>query len=179
VQLACYEANASALAGNTSRAKAAMRHAEEQAAVLPSGQVTLSPWSFPPERMTIFRLSVTLHTGDPDGALLAASDVGTAWDPGGAHVPAAWAQIRIGAGIACLLKDEPDGAAEQVWPMLDLPPGLRVATVTGWLADFDRRLADGRYAHVPVAAELREQIREFTTRALETHKIQRGQEDVT
>jgi hypothetical protein len=83
VQLACYEANASALAGDASRAKAAMRYAEEQAAALPAAQVTASPWSFPPERMTIFRLSVTLNTGDPDGALLAASDVGPSWEPSG------------------------------------------------------------------------------------------------
>ena len=177
VQLACYEANASALAGDASRARAAMRHAEEQAAALPAAQVTASPWSFPPERMTIFRLSVTLNTGDPDGALLAASEVGPSWEPAGAHVPAAWAQIRIGAGIACLLKDEPDGTAEQVRPMLDLPPGLRVATVTGWLGDLDRRLAADRYVHVPIAAELRQEIREFTATALETQKAQRGQED--
>jgi hypothetical protein len=170
VQLACYEANASALAGDASRARAAMRHAEEQAALLPTAQVTTSPWSFPPERMTIFRLSVALHTGDLDSALRAGSEVGMARDPVGPHVPAAWAQIRIGAGIACLLKDEPDGAAEQVRPMLDLPPALRIPTVTGWLADLDRHLADARYAHVAVAAELRQEIREFMTTAPETQK---------
>ena len=176
VQLACYEANASALAGDVNRARAAMRHAEERAALLPAAQATPSPWSFPPERMTIFRLSVTLHTGDPDGALLAASDVSTSWSDG-ARVPAAWAQIRIGAGIACLRKDEPDGAVEQVRPVLDLPSGLRIATVTGWLADLDRHLANGRYAHVPVAAELRQEIREFMTSALETQRAQRRKED--
>ena len=170
VQLACYEANAAALAGDASRARAVMRYAEEQATLQPTAQVTTSPWSFPPERMTIFRLSVALHTGDLNAALLTASEAGMAWDPAGPHVPAAWAQIRIGAGIACLLKDEPDGAAEQVRPMLDLAPGLRIATVTGWLADLDRHLADGRYVHVPVAGELRQEIREFMTTALETQK---------
>jgi hypothetical protein len=175
VQLACYEANASALAGDASRARAAMRHAEEQAALLPAAQSALSPWSFPPERMTIFRLSVTLHTGDPDGALAAASDVSPSWSDG-AHVPAAWAQIRIGAGIACLLKDEPEGAVEQVRPVLDLPSGLRIATVTGWLADLDGHLADGRYTRVPVATELRQEIREFTATALDAQTAQRRKE---
>jgi hypothetical protein len=175
-QLACYEANASALAGDASRARAAMRQAEEQAAMLPAAQITLSPWSFPSERMTIFRLSVALHTGDLDGALLAASGTGTTWDLDGPHVPAAWAQIRIGASIACLLKEEPDGAAEQVRPVLDLPSGLRIATVTGWLADLDHHLADGRYARVPVATELRQQIREFTRTAQETQ--QAGSEEM-
>lgn len=170
VQLACYEANAAALAGDASRARAAMCHAEEQAALLASTQVTASPWSFPPERMTIFRLSVALHTGELDAALRAASEAGMAWNPAGPHVPAAWAQIRIGAGIACLLKDEPDGAAEQVRPMLDLPPAMRISTVTGWLADLDQHLAGARYAHAPVAAELRQEIHEFMTTALETQK---------
>jgi DNA-binding transcriptional regulator YiaG len=165
VQLGCYEANASALAGDASRARTSMRHAEERAAALPAGQLTSSPWSFPPERMTIFRLSVALRTGDPDGALNAASGTSAAWDPAGPHVPAAWAQIRIGAGIACVLRDEPDGAAEQVCPVFDLPSGLRIATVTGWLADLDRRLAGDRYACVPLVTSLRQQISDFTMTA--------------
>ena len=177
VQLACYEANASALAGDVNRARAAMRRAEEQAAGLSAAPVTPSPWSFPPDRMTIFRVSVALHTGNPDGALLAACEAGSTWDADGPHVPAAWAQIKVGAGIACLLKDEPDGAAEQVRPMLDLPPGLRVATVTGWLTELDRRLAHRRYAGDPTTAELRERIRDFNTTALEAQQIQRSEED--
>lgn len=177
VQLACYEANTSALAGDVSRARAAMRHAEELGAGMPSAPTAPSPWSFPPDRMTIFRVSVALHTGDPDGALLAASEAGATWNADGPHVPAAWAQIRVGAGIACLLKDEPDGAAEHVRPMLELPPGLRVATVTGWLADLDRRLADRRYANDPKTTELREQIREFNTTALEAQQVRHSEED--
>jgi hypothetical protein len=47
--------------------------------------------------------------------------------------------------------------------MLDLPPAMRISTVTGWLADLDRHLADARYAHAPVATELRQEIREFMT----------------
>jgi hypothetical protein len=42
--------------------------------------------------------------------------------------------------------------------------------VTGWLADLDRHLADARYAHAPVAGELRQEIHEFMTTALETQK---------
>lgn len=177
VQLACYEANAAALTGDASRARAAMRHAEEQAAELTAPEVSSSPWSFPPDRMTIFRLSVALHTGDLDGALLAAADIGPAWTEG-PHVPAAWAQIRIGAGIACLLKDEPDGAAEWARPVLDLPSGLRIATVTGWLADLDRHLAEARYARVPIVADLRQQISEFTITAPGTQDAS-GEEDST
>jgi hypothetical protein len=38
-------------------------------------------------------------------------------------------------------------------------------------------LAADRYVHVPIAAELRQEIREFTATALETQKAQSGQED--
>ena len=170
VQLACYEANAAALAGDASRARAAMRQAEQSAAALPATQVTASPWSFPEERMTIFRLSVALHTGDPDSALRDAAAAGASWSPVGPHVPAAWAQIRIGGAIACMLKDEPDGAVDQVRPVLALPPELRIATVTGWLADLDHQLQAGRYLHTPIAVDLRQQIRDFTTTALRTER---------
>lgn len=176
VQLACYEANASALAGDALRARAAMRQAGDMGAAWPTGVVSLSPWSFPPERMTIFRLSVALRTGDPASALTAASGTADTWDADGQHVPAAWAQIRIGAAIACMLKGEPDGAAEHVRPVLDLPPGLRIATETGWLADLDRRLAGARYADVLAVAGLRQQIGEFITTAAGAQRAPRSEE---
>ena len=64
-----------------------------------------------------------------------------------------------------MLNDEPDGAAERVRPVLALPPELRIATVTGWLADLDHHLGAGRYRHTPIATDLRQQIRDFTTTA--------------
>ena len=177
VQLACYEANTAALAGAADRAWAAMRNAEELATALPACQVNPSPWSFPPDRMTIFRLSVALRTGQPDAALAVASGISPTWDSGGPHVPAAWAQIRIGAAIASVIKSEPDGASEHVQPVFDLPSGLRIATVTGWLAELDRRLAEPRYAGLPLAIELRQQIRGFTTAAPDSHRAQHDTHD--
>jgi hypothetical protein len=162
VQLACYEANASALCGDGLRARKAMTQAEEAADALPSGQRTLSPWSFPEERMTIFRLSVALATHDPQRALRAAAATAADWRSG-PHVPAAWAQIRVGAGIAHLLQDELDGVADEVTPMLTLPSEFRIATVTGWLTDLDMRLSASRFASSPIALDLRQQIRNFSS----------------
>jgi hypothetical protein len=164
-QLASYEANAAALAGDVVRARTAMRLAEEAAATGPASDGSTSPWAFPEERMAIFRLSVALHTGDPETALRTAATAPDTWSHG-PHVPAAWAQIRIGGAIACLLNDEPDGSAEQVAPVLAMPAGLRIATITGWLADLDSRLAAERYARMPAALDLRGQIRDFTISAL-------------
>jgi hypothetical protein len=163
VQLACYEANASALLGDKPRALKAMAHAEETAAALPPTQITVSPWSFPPERMTIFRMSVALATDNPGEALRAAGSADLDWLSAGPHVPAAVAQIRVGTAIAHVAENELEGAAEQLGPVLALPPELRIATVTGWLADLNQHLSTARYSRDPVAAGLRQQIHDFST----------------
>ena len=170
VQLACYEANAAALAGDAARAARAMRMAEDTAAALPSGEMTLSPWSFPGERMTIFRMSLAISAGEYGRALEAAE----AWNPPAVPnrplVTAAWAQIRIGAAIARLQSGALDGAASEVGPVLALPPPFRITTITGWLSDLCRRLSADRYAGSPIAAGLQEQFRYFTAETPATRK---------
>jgi hypothetical protein len=169
VQLAYYEANAAALAGDTSRAKTALARAEMFADARPSVDTGTSPWSFSPERQAIFALSVALHTSDADGALRAALAADQGWAAGDPHIPGTWAQVRIGAAIAQLLKGSLDGAVEQATPTLTMPPELRIATVTGWLADLDQHLASRRYASSPITSSLRQQIGDFTANALPPH----------
>ena len=165
-QLAYYEANSAALAGDRSRAKTALARAEMFAAALPGPATGTSPWSFPPERQAIFALSVALRTGDADGALRQAVAADQGWATGDPHIPGTWAQVRVGAAIAHLLKGSLDGAVEQVTPMLAMPPDFRIATVTGWLADLDQHLSGHRYARSRTASSLRQQIRDFTANAL-------------
>jgi transcriptional regulator with XRE-family HTH domain len=167
VQLASYEANAAALLGDKARALRTLARAESFAEQLPPGNEDLSPWSFPPGRQAIFRLSVLLRTGDPGGALRAATAAEDTWAAGTPRNPCTWAQIRIGAAIACLRQGSLDGAAEHVGPVLELAADMRISTVTGWLADLDRELAAPRFAASPVAVGLRQQIREFTAGALQ------------
>lgn len=166
VQLACYEANAAALLGDQQRARHALTRAERIATALPAQPPTGSPWAFPAERLAIFRLSVLLRTGDPDGALAAADAADQGWASGDPPIPGTWAQIRIGAAIAHLLKNSLDGAAEQVTPMLAMAPEYRIATVTGWLADLDEHLVKSRFADNAQAQALRQQIRDFISTAL-------------
>ena len=169
VQLAYYEANAAGLAGDTSRAKTALARAEMFASALPGPDTGTSPWSFPPERQAIFALSVALRTGDADDALRQAAAADQGWATGDPHIPGTWAQVRIGAAIAHLLKGALDGAVEQVTPMHAMPPEFRIATVTGWLADLDQHLSNHRCAHSQAASTLRQQIRDFTDNALPRH----------
>jgi hypothetical protein len=63
-----------------------------------------------------------------------------------------------------------DGAAEEVAPVLELPPEFRIATVTGWLDDLRRQLGAYQYVGSPVAASLQEQIRNFTATAVAEHQ---------
>ena len=109
-----------------------------------------SAWSFCRGRQAIFTLSVCIHTGDPDGALSAVREADAYWNTGGGKVTATWAQVRAGAAMAYLLKDSLEHAAGQIGPVLELPPGERIATVTG-LPGRDQRDASGEALRPPTA----------------------------
>lgn len=165
IQLASQEANAAALLGDASRAREALRRAETAAeTVIPDSGI--SAWSFATGRQALFALAVATQTGDSDGALHAAAMADAGWAAGEPQVPATWAQIRVGAGIAHLMQGALDGAIEEVTPMPTLAPGLRVATVTNYIENLDRRLNNPRFRDSKRAIELRQQIREFNSAAL-------------
>ena len=162
VELAYREANAIALFGDTGRARQALQRAQEAAGALPANRGSpWSVWSFPVGRQAIFELSVAIHTGDPDAALRAAAMADAAWARGEPRVPANWAQIRAGSGIACLMKGSLDEAAYHVTPVLELPRELRISTVTGYLRRVEELLAESRFANSATAAGLALRIREF------------------
>jgi hypothetical protein len=50
-----------------------------------------------------------------------------------------------------------------------MPPELRIATVTGCLANLGHDLSSRRYASSPITSSLRQQIRDFTANALPPH----------
>jgi tetratricopeptide (TPR) repeat protein len=165
-QLAWYEANAAALLGDKTRAREAVTRAEQSAEATQSSLSDLSVWSFPVARQAVFAQSVATRTGDPDGALRAADMADSAWQTGTPVAPAVWAQIRVGAGVAHLLKGDLEGTAEQLAEMLTLERGMRLATVTRYLGDLDRRLKRPRLQGSPLADQLRQQIRDFNAAAL-------------
>jgi tetratricopeptide (TPR) repeat protein len=165
-QLAWYEANAAALLGDKTRARQAVKRAEQSAETIDDSPADRSVWSFPTERRALFALAVATRTGDPDGALQAAEMADTAWAAGAPVAPAIWAQIRVGTGVAHLLKGDLEGTAEQLAQLLTLDPGMRLTTVTRYVADLDRRLSHPRYRNTSLAVQLRAQIRDFNAAAL-------------
>jgi hypothetical protein len=108
----------------------ALARAEMFADGRPGTDTGTSPWSFSPERQAIFALSVALHTGDADSALQAALAADQGWAAGDPHIPGTWAQIRIGAAIAHLLKNSLDGAIEQ-WRASHFPDCGSFRILTG------------------------------------------------
>jgi len=165
VQLASQEANAAALLGDAGRAREALARAERAAeSVTPDSG--LSAWSFPLTRQAVFAQSVAAQLGDADAVLQAASAADAAWAAGAPKVPANWAQIRLSAGMAHLLKGSPDGAAAEAEPVLALPPGMRVATVTAYTERLRRRLGHPRYNGAAGVRELGERLVQFNADAL-------------
>lgn len=98
-----------------------------------------------------------------------AADADAGWAAGEEHIRGTWAQVRIGAAIAHLLRGKLDGAADELASVLDMPPEFRIATVTGLLADLDARLSHGQHADSGVAVSIRRHIRDFTSGALPSY----------
>jgi hypothetical protein len=175
VLLAYQEANAAALSGDTVRARQAIARAE-RAAASADEDASLSAWACPVPRQSVFAISVAVRTGDPDSALLAVAVADTNWS-GKESPPSArttWAQIRIGAAIAYVMKGALDGAAEEIASMLTLEPEYRIATVTRYLAQLDHRLRQRRFRHSREACDIRDRIREFNAGALPTYAMEEG-----
>jgi hypothetical protein len=165
VQLACQEANAAALLGDVVRAREALARAGRAAESVPPDS-GLSAWSFPVTRQAVFAQSVATQLGDADAMLKAASAADAAWSAGAPRVSATWAQIRVGAGMAHLLNGSPDGAAAEVEPVLALPPGMRVATVTAYTERLRRRLEHPRYDGAAGIRDLADRLAQFNADAL-------------
>ena len=58
--------------------------------------------------------------------------------------------------MAYLLKDSLDGAAVQLAPVLELPPELRIQTVTGYLDEISAMLGARRFAGSSLRRGLRQ-----------------------
>jgi hypothetical protein len=106
ILLACQEANAAALLGDMLRAREALNRAREASEEQVMADSGLSAWSCPRPRQALFALSVGIQCGDPDAALRAAEMADHAWACGDPWVAATWAQIRLGAGIARIIKHD-------------------------------------------------------------------------
>lgn len=165
VLLACQEASAAALLGDTKRAGHALHLAEDAAAALPDNDTGLSTWSCPMPRMALYTLSVALRFREPGEALRAARTADQAWASGAPWLHGVWALTRIGAATAHLMTGDLDAAAGELRPVLTLAPPLRIATITSYLTDMDNLLGQPRFRAIPAARDMRDTVAAFTAAA--------------
>jgi hypothetical protein len=171
VLLASQEANAAALLGDLRRAHAALRRAEDAADGPIAPDSGVSAWSCPRPRQALYAMSVATQAGDPDAALQAADMADSAWASGDPWAAGVWAQVRLGAGIAHIMKGDLDGARKEFTPVLAVAPEFRISTITGYTSHMGRLLQQRRFRHSAAATELRQQIQEFNSAALSALRI--------
>ena len=164
--LASYEARAAGLLGDVHRAREALARAEAAAEALDEPDTGVSVWSFSRPRQALLTISVTTRIGEPDASLRAVAAADAAWQAGLPRSPGTWAQVRVGAGIAHLMKGELDGTMNEVTAMLDLAPEFRMATITRYLDDLATRLRQRKFRTSQEASELLTRIDEFNASAV-------------
>ena len=165
LQLGCYAANAAALVGDVRRAQEVLRRVEEEAGACDQDS-GVSVWSFPAARQAVFALSVATQARETSDALRAAAVADESWAGGAPVNRATWAQIRVGAGIAHIDRGDLEAGIAEVRPVLELPPELRVSTVTAYMVNLTRRLRDRRVRNDVGARDLLSDVRLFTLEAL-------------
>jgi len=165
VLLANQEASAAALLGDAALARQALKRADEaMGAVHDATGVTA--WSCPRPRSALYALSVALRLHDPDAALRSAAAADELWEAGEPQAFGVWSLIQAGAGIAHVMRGDLPAASERLEQVAQLPPELRISTITGYLEDMDALLRGHRFAGIQQAADMREQIAAFITPAV-------------
>ena len=160
VLLACQEASAAALLGDATLARQALKRADQVAGAIPDA-TEVTAWSCPRPRTVLYALSVALRLHDPDAALRSAAAADELWAAGEPRAFGVWALIQAGAGIAHLMKGDLPAADQRLTQVTELPPDLRISTITGYLEDMDALLRGHRFASIQRAADMREQIATF------------------
>ncbi|MFD0690975.1 hypothetical protein [Actinomadura fibrosa] len=167
VLLAVSEATALQLRGDIDSATGALELAHRAQDQNPTADALADAWSCPRPRQATYALQVGLGAGDPGRVLRSVQDADEAWADGAPWVYGTWAQVRIGAALAHVMRGDPEGAAAELDEVFDLGSEFRVVTITGRLAELSRRLRHSRYDGDPRAADLRDQIRAFQAGSLD------------
>lgn len=156
--LAYQEANAAAAAGQRRRARVVLEHADN----LESGSASYSAWSCPPARRALYRLGVALNLGEAQEALQLADAAEPMWESERPRAFGTWAHFQIAAAKAHVMLASPEGAAEQVAPVLGLSREYRISTLAAHADTLSTLLAQKPVMDSTHAVLLRDQLREFS-----------------
>jgi transcriptional regulator with XRE-family HTH domain len=157
VLLACQEADASVIPAAGEAIMRATRAYEE----ITEDDTLAGIFTCGRARLACYTMTLRLRSGDTAGVLAAAADVEQAQRDGEIPNAGTMAQVRISAALAHLAAGEPEGAASSLAPVLDLPPGMRLATFTAKLALAGRLSSAPPYRGSGPARDLAARVRGY------------------
>lgn len=172
ILLAAAEATALQSSGDIESAWKAMGRAQTARDEIGDHEDVSTAWTCPRARQATYALQVGLGAEDPAAVLREVEAADDAWAAGDPWVYGTWAQVRIGAALAHVMRGDPEGAADELAPVFDLEAQYRVVTIVGRVGEVGRRLAGRRFSGSGHAAELRERIRAFQAGSLEYKAIE-------
>jgi DNA-binding XRE family transcriptional regulator len=175
VLLACQLSDARQAVGDIARALEAQDAAKRARDEITSPDEVGGVWACGQARQANYATGVHLRAGDSAAALAEAEMARQAYEQGEPWAYGTWAQICIGSGIAHLLAGRVDGAANELAPILGMPPERRLATLTARLGEVDSRLRHRRYEGSAEVATLRQQIADYRSQAITTRALSAGQ----
>jgi hypothetical protein len=172
ILLAAAEATALQSRGDIEGAWQAMGRAKAAREEIGEHEDVSTAWTCPQARQATYALQVGLGAEDPAAVLREVEAADGAWAAGDPWVYGTWAQARIGAALAHVMRGDPEGAADELVPVFDLETQYRVVTIVGRIGEVGRRLASRRFTGSSHAADLRERIRAFQSGSLEHTAIE-------
>lgn len=161
VMLACQQADAYAKLGASDLAREALARAEDEAERARGGDGIGGLFSCGPARHANYASGSLLALGDPRRALVEADRALAEFDADGGYGFGTVAQVNVTRVFAHVADGDLDGAAVAARPVLDLPPGRRLATLTERLRPLAALLARPTLRSSTVAGPLREQVTQF------------------
>ncbi|WP_433347651.1 hypothetical protein ACQP25_30830 [Microtetraspora malaysiensis] len=161
VFLACQEADAWQALGNIPKARDALRNAEAAREIIDRSDTVGGVFGCGIARQSNYAAGVHLRAANPDEALRQAERGLNAYDQGEEWAYGTWGQIHIEMALAHIAKQEIDGAAAALRPVLALPPEQRLSTLATRLIQLGRVLDGSRFRGSAEARTLRSEIREY------------------
>jgi transcriptional regulator with XRE-family HTH domain len=161
VMLACQEADAYAKLGDIVRADAALERAAREADRVVGIDMIGGLLSCGPGRRAGYAATIRTVLGQHDKSLEAADWALDEFAADSRYGFGTVAQVHVTRMLAFAGIGEFDGAEAAVRPVLNLPPGRRLATITGRLRPFTRALNSPALRSSSVAAPLRAEIIEW------------------
>jgi transcriptional regulator with XRE-family HTH domain len=161
VMLACQEADAYAKLGAFDLVAASLQRAEDEAQRQRGSDTVGGLFSCGPARHANYAAGSRLALGDPARALSETDRALAEFDADPGYGFGTVAQVHLTRVFAFVARADLDGAAEAVRPVLDLPRGRRLATLTERLRPLASILDRQAVRGSAVAAPLRAEIVEF------------------